>query len=194
MSEVDDLTVYTLLIVTEDKLYYKCYPFIPLKALEKSTNKEMYKRWVEKGYLYLIEEEVIDLDVIEQKIWELDDIVPTSVIGYDPWKCKQLALKFKKKGLPMKPVSQGLGNFTEPTREFSRLVYQKKIVIDDNPVIIWNLSNAKLKYDVNGNFKPVKETKANKIDCVITMIQATKIYMDVEGIVSPADLDAAILD
>lgn len=193
LSEVDDLTVYTLLLVKDEMLYFKCYPFIPLRALENSTNKDLYRNWIKNGYLNLINEEVIDLEVIENKIIELDNIVPVTCIGYDPYKCRQLALKFSKQGLPMRVARQGLSHFTEPTKEFSRLVYQKQLVIDDNPVIKWNLMNAKLKYDANGNCKPIKELRANKIDCVITMIQATNLYMELNGIITAADLDPVIL-
>ena len=142
----------------------------------------------------LIDEEVIDLDVIEQKIWELNDVIPVACIGYDPWRCKQLAIKFSKKGLPMRGVQQGIAQFSEPTHEFTRYVYQKKVVIDDNPCVRWCIMNAKLKYDVNGNCKPVKETKNNKIDCVITFIQTVKIYMELEGIIDDTDLTAIALN
>ena len=193
LSEVDDLTVYTILIKTNDKLYLKPYPFIPLRALKNSPNKELYQNWIDHGYMYLIDEEVIDLDVIEHKIWEINEIIPLACIAYDPWRCKQLALKFGKKGLPMRGCKQGIAAFTEPTKEFTRYVYQGKVVLDDSPVLRWCMQNARLKYDENGNCKPVKDNANAKIDIAITMIQAIKLYMELEGIIDESDLTATAL-
>ena len=179
LAEVEDLAAFTALVVKDGIYYFKPFAFIPRRALDMSANKEMYKQWVRNGYLILMDSDVIDNDKILDKIAECNKEVNIGAIGYDPWRCKQLAVKMDQiLGWPVKPISQGIAQFSEATREFTKLVITKKCVIDDNPLVRWNIANARLVYDNNNNCKPMKDQKQNKIDCVITMIQALKLYME----------------
>lgn len=179
LGEVEDMAAFTAMVVKDDIYYFKPFAFIPRRALETSSNRELYKQWIRSGYLILIDSEAIDNDKILEKIAECNDIIDIGAIGYDPWHCKQLAVKMDKvMGIPVYPISQGIAKFSEATRKFTSLVITKKCVIDDNPLVRWTLANAKLEYDRNGNCKPIKEVKTSKIDPVITMIQALKLHMD----------------
>ena len=194
LAEVEDMASFTALIVKDDIYYFKTFAFIPRRALEVSSNRELYKQWIRSGYLNLIDSEVIDNDKILEQIIECDKVIPVGAIGYDPWRCKQLALKLDKVyGYPVKPISQGIAKFSEATRKFTSLVITKQCIIDDNPVVRWTLGNAKLEYDRNGNCKPIKDQKTSKIDCVITMIQALKLYMDLYDY-EDNELEAVALD
>lgn len=73
-------------------------------------------------------------------------------------------------------------NFNKPTKELERLIKKGKVVIDNNPVTRWCFSNVSLKTDHNDNAKPVKsggqKAGMNKIDGVISMIEALGAYLD----------------
>ena len=70
-------------------------------------------------------------------------------------------------------TDQSLKSFANPTKQFEKLALEKKI-IDANPVARWCLSNAQIKPDANGNYKPLKVYKgaSARIDSVITSIMA----------------------
>jgi phage terminase large subunit-like protein len=54
------------------------------------------------------------------------------------------------------------------------------VIIDNNPITRWCFNNAALKVDYNQNCKPIKAfTENNKIDGVISMIQALGIYLGI---------------
>lgn len=63
-----------------------------------------------------------------------------------------------------------MGNFNKSTRELERLILSGRMVIDNNEITRWCFRNVSLKSDHNGNVKPNKSIKANKIDGVIAMI------------------------
>lgn len=59
------------------------------------------------------------------------------------------------------------------TKDYEEQIYKQKI-IDPNPVIEWMLGNVVVKPDVNGNYKPLKTSKAStkRIDGIISSIMA----------------------
>jgi phage terminase large subunit-like protein len=62
---------------------------------------------------------------------------------------------------------------SNPTKQFEKLIMDDKI-IDPSPVSKWMISNAIIKPDVNGNYKPLKTYKSStaRIDGVITSIMS----------------------
>jgi phage terminase large subunit-like protein len=98
-------------------------------------------------------------------------------IHYDSWNSTQWAIDATAQGLPLEPYGQSIGNFNKPTKELERLVLSGKVIIDDNEITRFCFRNVQLKYDHNNNCKPVKGRHENKIDGVITMIEALGGYL-----------------
>ena len=57
-------------------------------------------------------------------------------------------------------------------------------MIDNNPLVRWAFQNVELKTDWNENVKPVKsgDMVMNKIDPVISMLEALGICLDVGAV------------
>ena len=96
-------------------------------------------------------------------------------------------------GLPLLPYPQGIASFTRPTQAFEILVYNEQILIDSNPAIEWMFNNCELKEDHMQNCKPVKANgqQNNKIDCVISGLQALGTYLidyNYSAVVSPSSV------
>jgi phage terminase large subunit-like protein len=71
------------------------------------------------------------------------------------------------------PYSQSLKNIGTPTKSFEKAVLDG-VIVDPNPIMKWMVTNVFIKPDVNGNYKPLKETRSGtkRIDGVITSIMA----------------------
>lgn len=78
----------------------------------------------------------------------------------------------------MEPFSQSIGNFNKPTKELERSILSENVVIDNNVITRHCFRNVTMKRDWNGNTKPSKQFDDNKIDGVISMIQAYGIYLE----------------
>lgn len=194
IAERSDLCVLTTLVDHDGLIYYKAFPFICERALVESKNKDLYQKWIDKGYLELIKGQSLDLDIVIDKLWKINEEIPIGVVAYDPFLAKQLCIKCQKEGIPVQAVGQSLGSFGSPTNEFEYLVLSKKCVIDDNPITRWCFSNVVLLQDKNGNRKPDKETPENKIDIPIAFIQSTKLWMELNGIVDNTNLEPVMLE
>ena len=178
LGSVSDLTAVAYLIKKEDKFYILCDAYIPTGSIEKSKNKELYRKWIREGYLKVTHGDRMNYEEVVHDILEFNKEIPILEIAYDKYNAIEWARKCSEEGLVLTPFSQTKGNFNLATKEFERRLYNGDIVLIDSPVIRWCFANAMLEYDKLENCKPVKGAGSmNKIDAVIAILEAFGIYM-----------------
>jgi len=134
-----------------------------------------YEQWEREKYLTITEGEVIDYEWIRAEINKLSEKYVIKDIAYDPWNASQMAIKLvDDDGLAMIEFRQGFKSFSEPSKEFEKLVIQRELVHFGNPVLRWMASNCSIKEDPAGNLKPIKPSKDSKlkIDGIVALIMA----------------------
>lgn len=178
LAAVSDLTAVSVMIPFQDKFYFKTYYYLPQSALSDNSNSELYKDWKRKKLLTITNGNVTDYDYVLKDIMSISKDVYIDKIAYDSYNATQFAINATAEGLPLEPFSQALWNFNKPTKEFERLIKSGKVVIDNNDITRWCFSNVSLKTDHNDNIKPVKTESQQKIDGVISMIEALGIYLE----------------
>lgn len=177
LAAVSDLTAVSLMMPIDGKFYFWTKYYLPQSALFDNSNSELYKDWKRKGYLTITDGNVTDYDYLLSDILKMNNIVYIDKIAYDAYNATQWAINATAQGLPLEPYSQALWNFNKPTKELERLIKSGKVVIDDNPITRWCFSNVILKMDWNDNCKPIKGESQQKIDGVISMIEALGVYL-----------------
>lgn len=178
LGSVSDLTAVAYLIKKEDKFYIFCDAYIPTGSIEKSKNKELYRKWIREGYLKVTHGDRMNYEEVVHDILEFNKEIPILEIAYDKYNAIEWARKCSEEGLVLTPFSQTKGNFNLATKEFERKLYNGDIVLIDSPVLRWCFANAMLEYDKLENCKPVKGVGSmNKIDAVIAVLEAFGIYM-----------------
>lgn len=178
LGSVSDLTAVAYLIKKEDKFYIFCDAYIPTGSIEKSKNKELYRKWIREGYLKVTHGNRMNYEEVVHDILEFNKEIPILEIAYDKYNAIEWARECSEEGLVLTPFSQKKGNFNLATKEFERRLYNGDIVLIDSPVIRWCFANAMLEYDKLDNCKPVKGAGSmNKIDAVIAILEAFGIYM-----------------
>lgn len=178
LAAVSDLTAVSVMIPFNDKFYFKTFYYLPQSALKDNANAELYKDWKRKGFITITDGNVTDYDYVLKDIMSISKDVYVDKIAYDSYNATQFAINATSEGLPLEPFSQALWHFNKPTKEFERLIKSGKVVIDNNEITRWCFSNVYLKSDYNENVKPVKVETMNKIDGVISMIEALGIYLE----------------
>lgn len=177
LSSTSDLTSFSVMIPTTEKMVWKTFYFLPEAALTEKRFKEQYGEWARQGALYITPGNVVDYDYIQNKIMEIGQILNIVTIGYDSWNATQFVINCTEKGLPMEPYSQSIGNFNKPTKELERLLLSGVAVIDNNIINRHCFRNVVMARDKNGNTKPSKQYEEKKIDGVIAMIMALGVYL-----------------
>jgi phage terminase large subunit-like protein len=179
LGQTSDLTAVSYLVVVDNKYYFKTHYYLPEEALRTKSIKELYKDWKRNGQLTVTPGNVTDYDYITNDLMKYSQILNIQVVGYDSYNSAQWAIDATAKGLPLEVYSQTIGNFNRPTKEIERLILSDKAVIDNNEINRFCFKNVVLKSDQNGNTKPVKYIDNNKIDGVISMIQALGMYLQI---------------
>lgn len=177
LSSTSDLTAFSVMIPTTEKMVWKTFYFLPEAALTEKRFKELYGEWARQGALCITPGNVVDYDFILNKIMEIGQILNIVTIGYDSWNATQFVINCTEKGLPMEPYSQSIGNFNKPTKELERLLLSGVAVIDNNIINRHCFRNVVMARDKNGNTKPSKQFEEKKIDGVIAMIEALGVYL-----------------
>ena len=177
LASVSDLTALSIMIPFEGKYYFKSWGWVPRETFENSPNHELYERFALEGDLIISEGNVTDYQLIVNKIVELGQDFSIQGIYYDPYNSSQLAIECTNLGFNMQQCRQGLLSFSNPTKEFERLVLSEQAVIDRSMLFLYCINNCTLKVDANFNCKPDKTSSNNKIDLVISAIEALSGYL-----------------
>lgn len=188
LSVVNDLTCYSICVppnekraLHPDKFIFKSWIYIPEEALETSSNKELYKEWIRRGYALKTAGNVVDYDEILKEQHKNCKNFMMLDIGYDRLNATQYVTNAQKLGLRMTEYSQTLGSFNKPTKFMQWLILSDKCIIDANPAVEWMFGNVELMWDHYENCKPGKQggpKSQNKIDCIISMCESLGCYLE----------------
>jgi phage terminase large subunit-like protein len=156
-------------------LYHKFY--VPSETINERYKHENIniKEWATNGIVTAIPGNIIDYSYIEKDLIEYSKDYNIIEIAYDRWNSNRLIdnLDTLFPNTLLVQVDQSLKSLANPTKEFERLIYEKRIRCN-NPCRTWMMSNATIKTDVNGIYKPLKEGKSStkRIDGVISSLMA----------------------
>lgn len=181
LGSVNDMTAVSYMVAKDEVCYFHTDLYIPDGSIERSKNKELYRKWIREGHLKTTSGKRANYDEIVADIIKFNQKIPILEIFYDTYNAISFKQTCEDYGFVMTPFKQTRGAFNQSTKEFERTLYLNKIVIDDNPVIRWMFSNVELKFDEMENCKPVKGNGgAGKIDGVISMLEAYGGYIQRE--------------
>jgi phage terminase large subunit-like protein len=179
LSKRIDLTACGYVFPLEDgKFGITAQGFIPEDCARKHelTDRVPYIDWARDDWCKLTPGNVIDYNFIKQYIYdnELDEGWKIKEVCYDPYNAEHFTQELEAKGYTRIEIRQGVQTLSEPIKRFRELVMQGKIIHDNNPLLIWCISNAIEIADNNGNIKLNKRTKddSQRIDLLAAIINA----------------------
>jgi phage terminase large subunit-like protein len=131
-----------------------------------------YETWARQGYIELTQGNVIDYDLIRQRIGELGDRYDIREIPIDRWNSTQMQNQLTGDGFEVVPFGQGIRSMAAPTAELERLVLSGNLRHGGHPVLRWMASNVAVVTDDPDNKKPSKKHSSEKIDGIVALIMA----------------------
>jgi Phage terminase-like protein, large subunit len=188
LSVQDDFSAVTFLIYTPSRVpegrttvcpfHAVTYYFFPRGQLDRHVNRELYRRWVDAGYLLLCEGESIDYAQIVNLI--LSQPFATLKIGYDPYKALEFTnLLLATPGVGkanLEPIPQTNGSFNTAVDSFELALSRDQITFAPNPITAYCFANAVIDSDRLENRKPIKATPNKKIDGAITCLMGFWLF------------------
>lgn len=176
---------YTFYSGSTGKFYSHTDYYLPEGTLPGHPNEALYREWVRSGHLILCKGDCIDSMQVAGDIIRRSERLNIVRIGYDRYKAQELvAILSSSHGGPetLTPYAQTIGNFNLPVESFEMMAYSDppRIILNDNPINAFCLSNAVLVEDALENKKPMKPSKYRKIDGAITILMTLGLIYEIE--------------
>lgn len=185
LSATTDLTAATLLIrkPNNNTVYVLQHYFLPTARVEhleeKNTNEAPYRIWAERGLLTLCEGNRVNFSDVTAWYCQMRDEykIDAIKIGYDRALAGYWVEEMKSNGFTMEPVAQGPFTWSQPMREMGAALADKIVNYNNNPMLIWCLSNTAIKKSGLNNIQPIKITDKRRIDGAVSLLNAWVIYV-----------------
>lgn len=196
LSSVIDLTAVIMGSVT-DPCKVTSFFWKPEELLAEQSAKDFgggshrYEEWAEAGHLFTSPGRSIDQIVVATFIAELSTKYRIRGVAFDAWRMGDLLREFDKiglqafkdttepqefgklprggDGLRVVPWGQGYRDMAPAIDALEHAIFEHQIVHDNNPVLVWNMSNAVATMDPAGNRKLDKEKARFRIDGAVAL-------------------------
>lgn len=156
--------------------------YLPRQTLLNHPNRDMYRRWVEQGYMHVCGDETIDYARIVRDIVRNGRDRKILKVGFDPNRAQTFQNDLAAMGGRRYMVAYKQTNyyFTSAVEATEELLYNDKLTFDPNPVNAYCYDNAVLDVDKMENKKPMKKSANMKIDGCITATMAIGLALNQE--------------
>lgn len=162
-------------------LFSKAY--LPEETVELPHNAH-FRQWRDQGHLTVTEGARTDFGRIEEDLKGWSEIVSLQEFAYDPREATYLVQGIQKwASFECVEIPQAAVHMSEPMKEMEGMIYDGKLLHNDNPVMNWMMGNVVLKQTAKGPVKyayPTKESLAAKIDGPVAAIMAIKRALTME--------------
>lgn len=179
LSSTIDITAFVILSEPDENedRFLKPFFFCPEDTIDKRSKEDRvpYRYWKDAGFLIATPGEVVDYNIVEDKIIEHFPVLNIKRLEVDKWNATSVVTNLLEKGIEVSYFLQTIVNMSFPTKTFEKLVYEGKIKHDGNPVLEWMLSGCVKIEDANENVK-IHKGQSNKhgkrVDGIIAAIMA----------------------
>lgn len=148
------------------------YIFIPEKAANNRNMRDQIEAWIRQKYIISVPGDTLDYEFVYKMIVHLTEKCNIAEVAYDRWNTSWLTTQLKNDGANLFLFGQGYKTMSPATKEFEKLVIEKKLNHGGNPVLAWMNENMAITEDAAGNIKPDKQKSTEKIDGMIASIMA----------------------
>lgn len=170
--------------------------WLPSETATKKSNLARYHEWSDQGFTRLVPGDVIDYDALVGDLVGLRTTFNPLELMYDPWQAEPIRQRLESEGFDCVKVQQTISHLASPTRDYERLILEKKLHHSGNAVLTWQAGHVEVKSDNNQNVRPVKRAHGDyrTIDGIVAGVMALSgalTYEPVPNYYDENELEAA---
>jgi phage terminase large subunit-like protein len=177
MASTTDLAAFVLVFPPQEGQGDGRFRILPHFWLPEENLAERIRRdgapydlWARDGLITLTPGNVIDYQAVKRDVHQFGIDYGIQEIAADPYGSWQLLHDLEQLGFQVLPFRQGFTSLGPPTRELLRMVKDRTLAHDANPVLRWMCDNIVVEQDAAGNWKPSKRKSTKRIDGVVAMV------------------------
>lgn len=182
LSQGDDFCAFTFLFpLGSEKYGIKTRSYITELTLFKlpAAMRQKYEEFTKEGSLHVMNGNILDMMEVYD---DLDEFILKSeydvrALGYDPYNAKEFVTRWEAENGPfgIEKVNQGAKTESVPLGEI-KILSEERLLIFDQSLMSFAMSNAITLEDTNGNRKLLKKRQDEKIDNVAALMDAWIAY------------------
>ena len=184
LSATTDLTSAAVIIMRpgDPNLYVISHSFMPEENVEQRTREDKvpYVQWVKRGLITPCPGNRVDYRYITDWFQRLHTEYGINCywVGYDSWNSPAWVEDMEtrlgyRKGENLLPVIMGAKTLSAPMKELKADLSGHRVNYNNNPVLLWALTNMAVEVDKNENIRPIKgKNQRQRIDPAVALIIA----------------------
>ncbi len=183
LSNSLDFSAYVLVFKEDEDGRIPILPYIwTTQKMLKKLDERIYYDWVNEGFLFACDGNLIDHGQIWEKVVESTEVFDVLQVAYDPYLANHTVVqRCMESDLHWLLVSfgQSITNVTYPTKFVEETCHSLGSTNDvqafehyNNPVLKWMMANVEIVRDNNGNIRVTKKDPKKKVDAVAALINA----------------------
>ena len=182
LSQGDDFCAFTFLFpLGREKFGVKTRSYISELTMMKlpAAMRAKYEEFINEGSLHVMPGNILDMMEVYD---DLDAFIIASqydvrTLGYDPYNAKEFVTRWEAENGPfgIEKVIQGAKTESVPLGEI-KIMAGERLLIFDQVLMSFAMSNAITLEDTNGNRKLLKKRQDEKIDNVSALLDAWIAY------------------
>lgn len=148
--------------------------WVPRENIARRVRRDRvpYDLWVQRGLIEATDGNVVDYDVIRERVMQDCERYRVREIAIDRWNATQIATQLQNEGLTVAMFGQGFASMSAPAKELEKLVEGRELAHNGCPVLRWMAGNCAVAQDPAGNIKPDKSKSTERIDGIAALIMA----------------------
>lgn len=153
--------------------------WIPEAMVDEASRRDRapYRRWIDDGWMEASPGNVIDQQLVFERLQEDAERHPPLMVAFDPNNANWLDARLEAAGIERKQFPQTIVHFNPPTKELLAMLKEGKIEHGGNPVLRWMAANVSFYTDGNQNLRPSKKSSRSRIDGIVALIMAIGLSM-----------------
>ena len=169
-----DIAALVLAFEVEELIYILPYFWIPEEGMKKRvrTDKVPYDQWVSQGFIKSTPGNVIDYATIRHDINELSKTFEIKQIAFDRWGAVEMSQNLTEDGFTMADFGQGYKSMSPACKDLLKIILEKKLRHNGNPVLRWMADNVMAVTDAAENVKFDKSKSTERIDGIVAAVMA----------------------
>ena len=168
-----------VLVFPDDKWKILPYFWVPAENVRPRVRRDrvLYDTWIEQGYLKTTPGTVTNYNLIHEFLNELKKTFDIRQLAIDEWNATHLAVQMEEDGWDVVLMKQNMSHMAGPTKELERLIMQREIHHNSNPVLTWMFDNVAIRRDSEDNIKVDREHSREKVDGIVALVMAIAVFI-----------------
>ena len=182
LAAVRDLTAFALCWPVGALMYYRVWFFLPKDGIEKRSQRDgiPYDRYAADGHIELTSGNTTDWRHVTARIKSLSDEYQIQAVAFDRYGARDTVAELQDYGINVIDFGQGYQSMTSAVRRFEKLIYDRAVQHDGNPVLRWNMDCCQVSQapgDLVKIVKPERMKNSKRVDGAVVCTMATGIAM-----------------